>query len=148
MRLLIIVVAALLAISGMAWAAITSYGKISGSATVSQAISWDLIETGSDVNTALTNDTTYVLETTYQGETKWVKIKIINSADVAIPVNVLVSYNQSSDLNITKWDENKTAQISNPINVPNPSVYIWLKHQFSSSATPGIYYFDVDIVPA
>lgn len=130
-----------------AYALVTSYGSISGQATVDAAITFDILETYSDVNTALTDDSGYVLETTYQAETKEVKLKIENKADVAIPANINVS-GATADVTISLWDENKTAQLTNPISIPNPQLYIWIKHEFKPAASPGNYSFALDVTPA
>lgn len=131
---------------GISWAKITSYGRISGKVIVNQSITWDILETYSDISSSATNDTYYELETTYQGETKWVKIKIKNAADVNIPVNLDVSIN-SSDVNTSIWDVNKTVILSNPISIPSNDLYVWIKHEFSPSAALGEYFITLDVSP-
>ncbi len=129
-------------------AKISSYGTITGAAVVNKAIRWDIIETGSDVNTTATNDESYYLETTYQGETKWVKIKILNDADVPIKTNINISSSYGDDMKLSLWDESKASSIQNPIEVPVLDMYIWIKHEFNSSAAIGAYSFKIDIEPA
>ena len=142
----------LLASIGIASAVISSYGSITGYAVVQQTISWDIIETGSDVNTSATNDTVYVLKTTYQGETKWVKVKIKNAADVDMPVNISVgilpeSAGGAQDVTLSITNEGKNATLSNPITIPAADLYVWIKHEFASKANPGSYSFSIGILP-
>lgn len=142
----------LLAIVGVVSAVISSYGSITGYAIVQQTISWDIIETGSDVNTSATNDTVYTLETAYQGETKWVKVKVKNAADVDMPVNISVgilpeSAGGAQDVNLAVMNEGKNATLSNPITIPATDLYVWIKHEFASKANPGSYSFSISILP-
>ena len=142
----------LLAIIGIASAVISSYGSITGYAVVQQTISWDIIETGSDVNTSATNDTVYALETTYQGETKWVKVKIKNAADVDMPVNISVgilpeSAGGAQDVTLSITNEGKNATLTNPITIPTSDLYVWIKHEFASKANLGSYSFSISILP-
>lgn len=134
-------------LAGAAWAVVSSYGSISGTATVNNAITLDILESYSDVNGTATNDSYYAVETTYQGETKWVKLKILNSADVSIPINMSVS-GGGPDVTIGVFDENKSAALSNPISVPASQLYVWIKHAFSSAANPGSYSFGITVAPA
>jgi len=146
----IIMVAAafgMLALAGVGAAIISSYGTMTGAAIVQSAISWDIIETGSDVNSTATNDTYYVLETTYQGETKWVKIKIDNRANGTIPVNISIA-GSTEDIGITVWDVTKSSMLTNPIEVPTTDIYIWLRHDILATASPGSYNFEVSFVPS
>jgi hypothetical protein len=135
-----------LALVGAAGALITSYGSITGAATVKQAIRWDIITSDSDVNSTITNDTSYSLETTYQGDVKWVKLKLFNDASNPLPVNI-VSNSSSPDVNITLLDVNKSSSLSLPISVPSGYTYIWIKHEFRPAASPGSYSFNLEIMP-
>ena len=146
----IVIIAAslgLVVLMGVAVAVISSYGSITGAAIAKSAISWDIIETGSDVNGTATNDTYYLLEESYQGETKWIKIKIVNNANATIPVNVLVTGN-NSEIIVSTWNDNKTIELTNPIDVPTTDIYIWLRHNISTNASPGSYEFSVNLTPA
>jgi hypothetical protein len=78
---------------------------------------------------------------------KWVKIKILNYADAAVPVNVSIVNDRTSDVTVTVLDENKSQELANPISVPSTDMYIWLKHAFSSGAEPGNYSFGISFVP-
>lgn len=135
-----------LAVAGAA--VLSSYGTITGAATVKPAISWDILESYSDVNTTATNDTYYGLETTYQGETKWIKVKIENAADVTLPVNVSIENDRPAEVTVTVFDDNKSQPLTNPIQVPTTDRYIWLQHNFSAGAEPGTYGFSIDIGPS
>ncbi len=146
----IIIVAAafgIFALMGIAAAVISSYGSISGAAIVQPAISWDVLESYSDVNSTATNDTAYVLETAYPGETKWIKIRIVNAGDATIPVNISVANSRPSDVTITVMDENKTQPLQSPVPITHSGLYIWLKHDFSTGAEPGSYSFSVGLLP-
>lgn len=147
----IIIVAAALGmvlLMGVAVAVISSYGTVTGAAIVQSAISWDIIETGSDVNGTATNDTHYMLETSYQGETKFVKIKVVNSGSANLPVNISITNSKPSDVSVAVLDDNKTQTLANPITIPATDLYVWLEHNFSTSADPGLYSFEVGFLPA
>jgi len=148
LKLLLLATAIFMILAGFSWSLTTSYGSISGHVTVNQSITWDLLESYSDVQTSPTNDTFYVLETTHQGETKWVKLKIINAADVSIAVNLSISGagGAGDGINISLWNENKTSQLATPINVQS-STYVWIKHEVATSAAPGDYSFNIDVTP-
>jgi hypothetical protein len=146
----IILVAAafgMLALAGVGAAIISSYGTMTGAAIVQSAISWDIIETGSDVNSTATNDTHYVLETSYQSDTKWVKVKIENRANGTVSVNVSI-VGSTEDIGITVWDADKGSELSNPLQVPSTDMYIWLRHDILATATPGSYIFEVGLLPS
>jgi len=128
---------------GAAKAGLSSYGSISGYVTVEPALTWDIIKTGSDINE--TDDITYSLDRTYQGETKWAKIKLKNSGDEPIKVNILTN-SSSEDINLSIWNEEKKTQLTE-VSIPPEDVYIWLKHEFSDSIEPGSYNFDMELVP-
>jgi hypothetical protein len=127
---------------GIGKASITSYGSITGYATLEPAITWDIIKTGSDINE--TDDIVYSLEKTYQGEIKWVKVKIKNSGDE--PVNMNLLFNSSSpDVTASTYDETKENPISSTS--VDSTTYVWLRHEFSDSASPGNYTFQLSLLP-
>ncbi|MBU5557788.1 MAG: hypothetical protein QW751_02715 [Candidatus Aenigmatarchaeota archaeon] len=147
-RKIIIVAAALgmLVLAGIGAAIISSYGTITGAAIVKPAISWDIIETGSDVNTSATNDTYYQLETAYQGDIKWVKVKIKNNGNNTLPVNISIE-GETADIELSVWDANKSMPLSNPIEVSTSDIYVWLRHEIRTNASPGSYSFTVSFLP-
>jgi hypothetical protein len=153
MKITLAATVGLIALTGLAAAIVSSYGSISGYATVQSAISWDVLESYSDVDNSRTNDTHYQLESTYQGETKWLKIKISNAADTPINISLTVSVLPGSaggagDVALTVWDADRNATLTNPILIPTSDLYLWIEHAFSSSAIPSSYEFALDIAPA
>lgn len=128
------------------YAVVTSFGTITGYATVKPAFSFDILESYSDVNTTATDDSSYTLESVYPGETKWVKIKIKNAASTPLVSNITLSTNSECDLSL--WNNDKTQMFGNPVNITSGDFYIWIKHAFRTSASPGQYSFTIDMLPA
>jgi len=133
--------------SGLGFALVTTYGSITGSATVAPAIS--------SISPAA-----YVLSDVNQGETKFQQVDITNDADVAIEADVLPSVASvpagedpsAVTLSLTDFDEVGSActdtAISNPTTLGAGSVTtVCVKHVFNPAATPGDYGFEVAVNP-
>jgi hypothetical protein len=138
------VIAMMLCVGG--YAVVTSFGTITGYATVKPAFSFDILESYSDVNTTATDDSSYTLEPAYPGETKWVEIKIKNAASSPLISNITLTTNAECDLSL--WNKDKTVMFSNPVNITSGDFYIWIKHTFKTSASLGQYSFTIDLLPA
>lgn len=145
-KIIIAVVACMVLLCAGGYAVVTSFGSFTGHAILSPALSFDIIETGSDVNTTATDDSSYTLESVYQGETKWVKIKLKNSADVPVRGNISVSGSEECAISIMSAD--KSVQLENPANITSGDFYFWIKHTFVNNASPGQYLFEINIMPA
>jgi hypothetical protein len=139
------VLAGLLTIGMVAAAVISSYGSITGYATVEQAIKLDIIGSSNDEN--------YTLEAK-QGETKYSpQIKIDNSANASIYVNITSeilseSAGNESDVKISLVNEFKNETISNPVTVSSTDFRFYLKHEFNQAANTGNYSFRITVIPA
>ena len=127
-------------------AVISSYGSITGYATVGQGISIDIY--GSS------NDESYDLKNVHQGETVYSpKIKLKNSIDTSVDVNVTFEILSGSaggeeDLEFFIVNENKTETLTNPITVPTDDLYFYVEHRFQPNAELGNYTFSVEVMPA
>lgn len=119
--------------------AFTSYGNITGYATVEQAITLDIIGSSNDIN--------YTLKDVRQGETEYSpKIKIYNRASDSINIEILLT-SSSPDVALSVIDENKTETLSNPMKISPGEYYVYVKHDFSPSIEPGNYTFNVEVSP-
>jgi len=143
---ILIVMAGLLTIGIVGMAVISSYGSITGYATVEQGISIDIY--GSS------NDESYDLKTVHQGETVYSpKIKLKNSIDQPVDVNITFeilggSAGGEEDLEFSIVNENKTETLTNPITVPIEDLYLYVEHKFQPNAELGNYTFSVEVMPA
>ena len=141
---LFLAVGILLSLGIAAYSVISSYGSVTGYATVEKAIKIDIIGSSNDDN--------YTLTDVNQGETKWSpKIKIINQADVPLNVSIAVlilpgSSGNENDVNSTIWNESKNNTLPNPIEVKD-NLYFYVKHYFYPNASPGNYSFAVSVNP-
>ena len=146
MKAKILILVGILTIAALAGAVISSYGSITGYATVEQGISIDIY--GSS------NDESYNLKSVHQGEIVYSpKIKLKNS--VSEPVNVSVifeilpeSVGDEEDLSFSIVNENKNVTLTNPITIPTEDLYFYIEHKFQPYAELGNYSFSVDILPA
>jgi hypothetical protein len=139
-----LVLAGLLTMGIVAAAVISSYGTITGYATVEPAIKLDIYGSSNDENYSLSAK---------QGEIKYSpQLKIDNSANASIAVNITAetlpeSAGNESDVEISLVNEFKNETIANPINVSD-YLRFYLKHEFKSNANIGNYSFRIYVVPA
>jgi hypothetical protein len=142
----ILLLAGILTIAALAGAAISSYGSVTGYATVQQGISLDIY--GSS------NDESYNLKTVNQGEIVYSpKIKLKNSIDS--PVNATIvfeilpeSAGDEEDLEFSIVNEYKNETLTNPVTIPEDDLYFYVEHRFQPYAELGNYSFTVDVLPA
>ncbi len=138
--------AGLLTIGIVGMAVISSYGSITGYATVEQGISIDIY--GSS------NDEMYDLKTVHQGETVYSpKIKLKNSIDNAVDVNITFEIMAGSaggeeDLGFSIVNEYKNETLTNPITIPTDDLYFYVEHRFQPDAELGNYTFGLEVIPA
>jgi len=143
---ILLVMAGLLTIGVVGMAVISSYGSITGYATVEQGISIDIY--GSS------NDESYDLKTVHQGETVYSpKIKLKNSIDEPVDVNVTFeimggSAGGEEDLEFSIVDVNKTETLTNPLTIPPEDLYFYIEHIFQPNAELGNYTFSIEVMPA
>lgn len=125
-------------------AVISSYGSITAYATVEQAIKLDIIGSSNDEN--------YTLKVK-QGETDYSpQIKIDNSANASISVNITAeilpeSIGNESDVKISLVNEFKNETLTNPVNITTNDYRFYLKHEFNQAASLGNYSFRITVVP-
>ncbi|MCD6476932.1 MAG: hypothetical protein J7K26_02055 [Candidatus Aenigmarchaeota archaeon] len=135
------IILGLILTTGIGTAIMTSYGSITGYATIKQSIILDIMGTSND---------TYYSISGYQGETLFSpKIKLDNKAKIPITVNISIENigNNSSDVNTTITDDTKNNTIGNIIEIPVDDVYIYIKHQFYPNSSIGNYTFRINISP-
>ncbi len=143
---ILIAMAGLLTIGIVGMAVISSYGSITGYATVEQGISIDIY--GSS------NDEMYDLKTVHQGETVYSpKIKLKNSIDNAVDVNITFEIMAGSaggeeDLGFSIVNEYKNETLTNPITIPTDDLYFYVEHRFQPDAELGNYTFGLEVIPA
>jgi hypothetical protein len=134
----------LLTICIIAVATISSYGSITGYATVEQSITLDIIGSSNDAN--------YSIQA-YQGESVYSpKIKLINRANTPIDVNITVSILPESignqdDVTLSIKNEFKNETLRNPVTIPVEDLYFYVKHDFKANANPGVYVFQISVIP-
>ena len=146
MKTKILLLIGLLTVAALAGAVISSYGSVTGYATVEQGISIDIY--GSS------NDESYDLKSVHQGETVLSpKIKLKN--DVGEEVNVTLVFDimpdsagDEEDLLFSMVDESKNISLTNPLTIPTDDLYFYIEHKFQSDAELGNYSFTVDVIPA
>jgi hypothetical protein len=137
--------AGLLSIGVMAAAVISSYGTMTGYATVEQAVKLDVIGSSNDKN--------YTLDIK-QGESVYSpQIKIDNSANASIQLNITSkimseSAGNESDVKLSVVNEFKNETLTNPILVTTSDFRFYLRHEFAPNANLGNYSFGIDVVPA
>ena len=136
----------ILSVAAMAGAAISSYGSVTGYATVQQGISIDIYGTS--------NDESYDLKTVNQGETVYSpKIKLKNDVDGPVNVSILFdilseSAGNEDDVSFSIVNEYKNRTLTNPIEVPAEDLYFYVEHHFQPYAELGNYSFAISVVPA
>jgi len=143
---ILLALAGLLTIGIVGMAVISSYGSVTGYATVEQGVSIDIY--GSS------NDESYDLKTVHQGETVYSpKIKLKNSIDQPVDVNITFeilgeSAGDEEDLEFSIVNEQKNETLLNPITVPTEDLYFYVEHIFQPYAELGNYTFRIEIMPA
>ena len=129
--------------AGIGTAIFSSYGQITGYATVEQALKLDIMGSSNDVNYTVSAK---------QGETAYSpKIKLVNSADVSIPVNLttgIISGGTSDDVVMSLVNEGKNITLTNPIIVPSSDAYVYVQYEFDPAANIGEYVFELNAIPA
>jgi hypothetical protein len=146
MKTKILILVGILSVAALAGAVISSYGSITGYATVEQGISIDIY--GSS------NDETYDLKSVHQGEIVYSpKIKLKNSVSEEVNVTVIFdilpeSVGDEEDLSFSIVNEDKNVTLTNPITIPTDDLYFYIEHKFQPYAELGNYSFSVDILPA
>jgi hypothetical protein len=130
-------------VAGMA--VMSSYGSVTGYATVSQAVKIDLMGSSNDQN--------YTMDVK-QGEIAYSpQIKIDNSANASFYANITSqiapgSAGNESDVKISLVNEFKNETLSNPVSVTASDFRFYLKHEFEPNANLGNYSFGIEIEPA
>jgi hypothetical protein len=142
----ILLLAGILTIAALAGAAISSYGSVTGYATVEQGVSLDIY--GSS------NDESYDLKTVNQGETVYSpKIKLKNSIDNSVNATIVFeimpeSAGDEEDLEFSIVNEYKNETLTNPVTIPEDDLYFYVEHRFQPYAELGNYSFTLDVLPA
>ncbi|MFH0929128.1 MAG: hypothetical protein V1818_02100 [Candidatus Aenigmatarchaeota archaeon] len=142
----VLLLVGVLTMAALAGAAISSYGSITGYATVEQGITIDIY--GSS------NDETYTLSSVHQGETVYSpKIKLKNSIDGDVNVSIVFeilpgSAGDEEDLTFSIVNEGKNVTLTNPVTIPEDDLYFYIEHNFQPYAELGNYSFSVNVIPA
>jgi len=146
MKTKILALVGILTIAALAGAVISSYGSITGYATVEQGISIDIY--GSS------NDESYDLKDVHQGETVYSpKIKLKNSVDESVNTTVIFeilpeSAGDEEDIEFSIVNADKNVTLANPITIPTDDLYFYVEHRFQPYAELGNYSFTIDVIPA
>lgn len=141
---ILLIVVGLLTIGIVGIAVISSYGSITGYATVEKAIKLDIMGSSNDEN--------YTLKVK-QGETVYSpQIKIDNSANASTYANITAeilpeSSGNENDVKLSLVNEFKNETVSNPVFIPSSDFRFYLKHEFESNANLGNYSFRIEVVP-
>ena len=139
------VLAGLLTMGVVAAAVISSYGTITGYATIEKAIKLDIMGSSNDENYTLSAK---------QGEVKYSpQIKIDNSANATIQVNITAeilpeSVGNENDVKIILVNEFKNETLTNPLTVSSNDFKFYLKHEFNQAASLGNYSFKINVIPS
>jgi len=142
---IVLVTMGLLTIGIVGMAVISSYGSITGYATVEQALKLDIIGSSNDEN--------YTMKLK-QGEVDYSpQIKIDNSANASVYVNITAeilpgSAGNENDMNISLVNEYKNETLINPVLISTSDFRFYLKHEVKSNANLGNYSFGITITPA
>ena len=141
---IVLVAMGLLTIGIVGMAVISSYGSITGYATVEQAIKLDIIGSSNDEN--------YTIKLK-QGETYYSpQIKIDNSANASVYVNITAeilpgSAGNESDMSISLVNEYKNETLTNPVLISTNDFRFYLKHEVKPNANLGNYSFRMTVNP-
>jgi len=137
--------AGILTIGILAAAVISSYGTITGYATVDKAIKLDIMGSSNDEN---------YTSSLKQGEISYSpQIKIDNSANASIEVNITSeilpgSAGNESDVRISIVNEFKNETLTNPVPVTTSDFRFYLKQDVASNANLGNYSFKIEVIPS
>jgi len=140
----ILLATGILTLAAVAIAGLSSYGSVTGYATVEKSILIDVM--GSS------NDEVYNLKDVHQGETVYSpRIKLKNQIDEEIDVNMVFEILSGSagddDIEFSVVDETKNTTLENPITVPADDLNFYVKHKFKADAELGNYTFTLDVNP-
>ncbi|MDD5416450.1 MAG: hypothetical protein PHU12_00560 [Candidatus Aenigmarchaeota archaeon] len=128
--------------TGIGLAVLNSYGTVTGYATVEQSMKMDIMGSSNDINYTISAK---------QGETKYSpQIKLVNSADVPISINLtasIVNGGTSEDVKLSIVNDGQNTTLTNPITVPSSDMYVYVQHEFDSAASLGEYVFRIEAVP-
>lgn len=139
MTVIVSAVLALFLLSAAGIAVISSYGSITGYATVDKSMSIDIIGSSNDINYTVS---------AHQGETVYSpKIKLNNALSKDMEVTINATSDHPSDVKITIVDDTKNNTLSNPVTVPTDDLYFYVKKEFNPGASIGNYTFTIDILP-
>jgi len=142
---IVLVAMGLLTIGIVGMAVISSYGTITGYATVDQALKLDIIGSSNDEN--------YTMKLK-QGEIDYSpQIKIDNSANASVYVNITAeilsgSAGNESDMSISLVNEYKNETLTNPVFISISDFRFYLKHEVKPNANLGNYSFRITVTPA
>lgn len=129
----------------VAAAVISSYGTVTGYATLEKALKIDIMGSSNDENFTLDAK---------QGETVYSpQIKIENSANASIEINITAeilpgSAGGDSDVTLSLVNEFKNETLPNPVFVTSSDFRFYLKHEFEPNANLGNYSFQISVIPA
>jgi hypothetical protein len=129
----------------VASAVISSYGTVTGYATVSQSMRIDLMGSSNDLN---------FTENAKQGEIVYSpQIKLDNSASANMSVNITAQISPESaggeeDVALSFVNEFKNETLQNPVLVTTSDLKFYLMEEFAPNANIGNYSFIIEIVPA
>lgn len=141
---IVLVLMGLLTLGIVGMAVISSYGTITGYATVEQAIKLDIMGSSNDEN--------YTMKIK-QGETEYSpQIKIDNSANASIQLNITAeilpeSAGNENDMKISLVNEFKNETLANPILISTSDFRFNLKHEVKPNANLGNYSFRIAVNP-
>jgi hypothetical protein len=128
----------------LAAAVISSYGTVTGYATVDQAVKLDIMGSSNDMNYTISAK---------QGELAHSpQIKIDNSANASFYVNVTMeilpeSSGNESDVTLSLVNEFKNETITSPILVTSNDFKFYLRQDFKPNANLGNYSFRISVAP-
>ena len=144
-KILAMVLMCLVTVGVAGIAVISSYGSVTGYATVEQSLRIDIM--GSSVDQNYTFDAK-------QGETVYSpQIKLDNSANASIDVNITAlvlpgSAGNESDVKIYLVNEFKNETLTNPVHITSADARFYLRHIFEPNANLGNYSFGITVEPA
>jgi hypothetical protein len=130
-------------VAGMA--VISSYGSVTGYATVESAVKMDIMGSSNDQNYTMSMK---------QGETAYSpQLKLDNSANASFYANITSSIlpgsaGNESDISLSLVNEFKNETLANPVLVTTSDLRFYMKHEVKPNANLGNYSFGIEIYPA
>jgi hypothetical protein len=130
-------------VAGMA--VISSYGSVTGYATVESAVKMDIMGSSNDQNYTMSMK---------QGEIAYSpQLKLDNSANASFYANITSnilpeSAGNESDISLSLVNEFKNETLTNPILVTTSDLRFYMKHEVRPNANIGNYSFGIEIYPA